>query len=146
MTATLGVTGTRNLTTEQAEQVRYEIWELDRTGTHWHIGCTKGVDALVRKLVTNGSKTLHTAKGGQAWQLQKRSREMVDALAAANGTLHAWVNKPCPSNLTVTSWQGSGTWGTMCYAIAKGVKVELHWLIEPQEEPDWLEQKQLSLV
>ena len=71
---------------------------------------------------------------------------MLQALATDGGTLHAFVTKRCPEGVTVNSWAGSGTWGTMRYAIAKGVPVELHWLIEPFELPDWLTTKQLSLV
>jgi hypothetical protein len=34
----------------------------------------------------------------------------------------------------------------MRYAIALNVPVELHWLIEACELPDWMVEKQLSLV
>jgi len=69
----------------------------------------------------------------------------VDAIAGAGGTLHAWVNKPCPEELTVNSWKGSGTWGTVRYAHSKGVRVELHWLTDQTHTPEWMSQEQLSL-
>jgi hypothetical protein len=33
-----GVTGARKLNKMEVEQMRYELWELDRDGTCWHIG------------------------------------------------------------------------------------------------------------
>jgi hypothetical protein len=146
----IGITGARSLTNEQAVQVNRELVELMRGGTviRCHVGDASGVDEIGRYVanVCQVHATWHHAEGRKPWQLQVRSKGMVNDLAKANGTLHAFVNKPCPEGVTVNSWAGSGTWGTVRYAIAKGVPVELHWLIEPCELPDWMKEKQLSLV
>ncbi len=117
----IGVTGARKLTKEETEQLEYELWELDREGTHWHIGDAEGVDKLARETVQNGRKHYHNAEGRQPWQLAVRSTGLVKDLAAKNGTLHAWANKPAPDGLkpckTWKSASGSGTWGTVALAV-----------------------------
>lgn len=148
MTKVVAVTGSRELTQAQTKQAAYELYALLRGATKLHVGDARGIDDLAATVAQGLGRqiTKHHAGGSLAWQLQKRSRQMVDALAADGGTLHGWVNKPCPQGLTVSSWKGSGTWGTLRYAVSKGVEIELHWLIEPAELPDWMEQKQLSLL
>lgn len=144
----IGITGVRSLTEAQEctvrKQMRWELLLADKV----HVGCARGVDALGRQLATDNGKlvVVHETEGWNGWQLQQRSKRMVDALWSESGELHAWVNKQCPDGVTVNRWQGSGTWGTVRYAIAKGVPVEIHWLIEPCELPDWMFEKQLSLV
>jgi hypothetical protein len=144
---TIGISGVRELTRDQERTVRAEMrWELlfaDKT----HVGCARGVDALARELVQNTGRlcVVHETEGHKAWQLQARSRKMVDALAQDGGELHAWVNKPCPEGLTVKSWAGSGTWGTACYASSKGVPVVLHKLVDCPD-PSWLRTEQLAWV
>jgi hypothetical protein len=138
----IGVTGARKLTALEMEQARYELWELDRKTTHWHIGDADGLDALARQTAQNGTQTDHNTEGNQRWQLAARSTAMIKAIASANGTLHAWANKPAPVGLKpCKSWknaQGSGTWGTVALAVGLGVKVELHWLGQERVKPDWL--------
>lgn len=140
--AVIGVTGARKLTTEQVEQVRYELWELDILGTEWHIGDAAGVDEVARNWVINGTVKTYEVMGGEKWHYAERSTRMVKAIAAAGGTLHAWVNKPAPQALKpAKSWgkaNGSGTWGTVALALGLGVTVEIHWLVDGLEAPDWL--------
>jgi len=143
---TVGVTGVRNLTRADEYKLRPEMREMLKTASNLHVGDADGVDAIAHEL---GLKlglncTLHHTDGRQPWQLQKRSKQMVDALAKLGGTLHAYPNKNCPDGVTPVSWKGSGTWGTMCYAQSKGVKVELHPLVEVKS-PDWLTTEQLAL-
>jgi hypothetical protein len=139
--AVIGVTGARSLTTEQTEQLKVELWELDRQNTHWHIGDANGVDKTARNWV-RAEQTHHNTEGQERWQLAARSTEMVKAIGAQNGTLHAWANKPAPEGLkpskTWKSASGSGTWGTIALAVGLGIKVELHWLGEEREAPNWL--------
>jgi hypothetical protein len=136
-----GVTGTRKLNKMEVEQVRYELWELDRNGNHWHIGDADGVDRTAREWVT-GKQMHYNSEGWEAWQLAARSTKLVKAVAANGGTLHAWANKLAPEGLKPSRcWKcasGSGTWGTVALAVGLGVKVELHWLGEEQVKPDWL--------
>ncbi len=144
----IGVTGARKLTESQVKQALRELRELLDKATKLHVGDATGIDALARRCANTAIEVeLHETEGRKPYQLQQRSKHMVDALAKENGImLHAFVNKPCPGGVTVNSWVGSGTWGTVRYAIAKGVPVELHWLIEPCQLPDWMTEKQLTLV
>jgi len=142
----IGVTGARKLTPEKTAQAHYELWKVwhQNEGASWHIGDAEGIDKLARKTIDPEQLREYNSEGWEVWQLQQRSKRLVDGLAIAKGMLHAWVNKPCPEGLTVTSWQGSGTWGTVCYAISKGVPVVIHWLIEEAATPEWMSQRQLS--
>ncbi len=138
---TFAFTGPRNLTLQQADSAFSVIYSLPRCC--WLIGCANGVDAIVRELASE-SFVLFKTQGSQPYHYQERSKRMIDALAAARGTLHAFPNKPCPKELTLNSWAGSGTWGTVLYAHSLSCPVELHPLAEI-EIPNWLQQKQLSL-
>ncbi|WP_019502238.1 hypothetical protein [Pseudanabaena sp. PCC 6802] len=143
----VGVTGTRKLTESQIEKAMTELRELLDKATKLHVGDAAGIDALAYRCANKGMEVeLHETEGRKPYQLQQRSKRMVDALAKESGMLHAFANKPCPGGVTVNSWAGSGTWGTVRYAIAKGVPVELHWLIESCELPDWMVEKQLTLI
>jgi hypothetical protein len=142
----IGVTGPRKLTPTQEIQAIEDLKQLLTSDTTLHAGDAKGLDALARELAENCRLYRYDAEGWKPWQLQKRSRAMVDALVSVGGTLHAWPNKACPVGLTVTSWKGSGTWGTVRYAIAKGIKVELHPLTSEAIALDWLELKTQQLV
>ncbi len=106
MTA-IGITGARSLTTDQAIQVNRELVELMRTGevTHCRVGEASGVDEIGRYVanVVGVRATWYHAEGRKPWQLQTRSKGMVNDLAKANCPLHAWVNKPCPDGLTLIS-------------------------------------------
>ena len=143
----VGVTGTRKLTERQAEQATKKLRSLLDKANKLHVGDATGIDALARRCANAVMEVeLHKTEGRKPYQLQQRSKKMVDALKADNGILHAFPNKPCPAGVTVYSWAGSGTWGTVRYAIAKGVPVKLYWLIEPCELPDWMVEKQLTLI
>jgi hypothetical protein len=143
----VGVTGTRKLTESQIEKAMTELRKLLDKATKLHVGDATGIDAIALRCASTGMEIeLHETKGRKPYQLQQRSKRMVDALAKEKGTLHAFANKSCPAGVTVNSWAGSGTWGTVRYAIAKDVPVELHWLIEPCKLPDWMMEKQLTLI
>jgi hypothetical protein len=140
--AVIGVTGARQLTAEQVEQLKYELWELDRAGNKWHIGDAAGVDEVARNWVENGELVVHEVTGNAKWNYAERSTRMVKAVAEAGGTLHAWADKPAPQGLKpAKNWRGangSGTWGTVALAKGLGVNVEMHWLVDGLAEPDWL--------
>jgi hypothetical protein len=142
----IGVTGPRRLTPDEQKQAVRDLIQLLNSSTTLHTGDATGLDALARELAVNGTLCRYDAEGWKPWQLQKRSRAMVDALVVVGGTLHAWPNKPCPMDLTVDSWKGSGTWGTVRYAITKGIDVTLHPLTPEAIAPDWLELRTQQLV
>jgi hypothetical protein len=140
-----GVTGTRSLTLLQAKLA--ETLMRKYLGATVYAGDANGVDAIARSLTEAGyCVVVFETEGRKPYQLQQRSKRMIDALARENGTLHAFPNKLCPEGITPNSWKSSGTWGTVRYAIAKGIPVELHWLIEPCDLPDWMVEKQLTLI
>jgi hypothetical protein len=158
MSNVIAVTGPRQLTPIQHNRAFVTLLNT-RNVAALHVGDAFGLDKMAldiwngknrraKQLGTEQTEiTIYHTEGKQPWQLQQRSKKMVDAIAKQGGTLHAFPNKSCPQGLTVTSWKGSGTWGTVRYAMAKGVAVELHWLTdEAGELPDWMGQKQLTLV
>ncbi|WP_416667944.1 hypothetical protein [Egbenema bharatensis] len=146
-TLILGFSGVRHLAPVQVEQVKHDLIQLSQQKAHWHVGDATGVDALVRLIAQQQQQnlTVYEAETREPWQLQRRSKQMIDAIAISGGTLHAWVNKPCPVGLTLTSWQGSGTWGTVRYAHSKEVTIVLHWLCNDPVMPEWMTQEQLRL-
>jgi hypothetical protein len=143
----VGITGTRKLTESETAKATRELRLLLDKATKLHVGDATGIDAIALRCANTAIEVeLHETEGRKPYQLQQRSKCMVDAIVKEKGMLHAFVNKPCPGGVTVNSWAGSGTWGTVRYAIAKGIPVELHWLIEPCELPDWMVEKQLTLI
>lgn len=139
-----GFTGPRKLTNLYTARVLAELAKLGAVH-QWHVGDALGLNALIRTI--NPEATVYRAEGRQPWQLAKRSKAMVDAIAAVGGELHAWPNKSCPDGVKPSSTfngKGSGTWGTIAYAIGRGVPVVLHPL-SSFELPDWLKVEQRSL-
>lgn len=154
MMRAIAVTGTRKLEGGQTEQVMRELKEIDLGSGYWHMGDATGVDALALRMaqVKGTAYELHEKNPSLPPKVQgaERSTRMVKALAAMGGTLHAFVNKPCPAGLKPgRSWgkaAGSGTWGTVAIAVGHGLKVELHPLTEDAIAPDWMKTTQLSLL
>jgi hypothetical protein len=142
----IGVTGPRKLTPIQRNNAVIELMQLLTLCTTLHAGDATGLDALARELAVNDNLCRYDAEGWKPWQLQKRSRAMVDALVEVDGMLHAWPNKACPVGLTVDSWKGSGTWGTVRYAMSRGINVTLHPLTSEAIAPEWLELRTQQLV
>lgn len=149
----IGVTGPRGHALEAGEVVAVlaDLAAVMAGADLLHVGCASGVDALACQAAVKagadvvmwraedeGPRMPHAAK------LQARSKRMVRALAAAGGVLVAYPNKPCPGGVTVASWQGSGTWGTVRYAVALGCEVVVVPLAA-MELPEWLTQKQGAL-
>lgn len=135
----IAVTGPRKLSATEQAWAREQLTQLLADATRLHVGDAAGLDALAAEVaaVLEVPTTMHHSQGRQGWQLAKRSRAMVDALAKDGGTLVSWPNKPCPEGLTVASWKGSGTWGTTRYAVSKGLTVELKPLVGVVP-PGWL--------
>lgn len=150
MIKTIGATGPRALTSDEAAQAVCELADALDRNTRLHVGDADGLDLLARQVAAaQDCLSVHVYRptiSREPWALQARSKRMVDAVAVAGGVLHAWPNKPCPASLTVERWKGSGTWGTVRYAVAKGVAVELHWLCPATQLPEWLACPQLKLL
>jgi hypothetical protein len=134
-----GVTGPRRLTQAETAQVAGELRATLTQHTALHVGDATGVDTMARAMaMTCAALHRYDVAGPEAWQLARRTKAMVKGVASNGGTLHAWVNKPCPPGLTRQSWKGSGTWGAVREAVALGVPVKLHHLGGPWPQPDWL--------
>lgn len=155
-TNVIGVTGAR-VVGAAAAAVRVAIAEAiaaaDGSRCRVFVGDAIGVDAIAREVgeMWAYGVALFEAEGRQPWQLQQRSKNMIDSLAKAGGTLHAWPNKLCPDGITLSSWKGSGTWGTVYYAHLNRVPVVVHGELMPggYELPGWLtfeDVEQLRLV
>lgn len=150
----IAVTGPRLLTPEQYEQALKELTVLV-TDSSWHVGDAAGLDALAVEIAHkhNAHLTLYRTKPNLPYRAQgaERSTRMIKALAAVDGTLHAWPNKSAPSELQPSrSWPkgaaGSGTWGTIAQAVGLGCPVVLHPLSDRVQLPAWLTMQQLSLI
>lgn len=137
------ITGPRKLTPEEHSAALHRLQEIGQQtpNAHWHVGCANGVDAIARQTCNPDQLTVYRVQNRTPWELQARSKRMVDS--NVSGTLYAFPNKNCPENITLSSWKGSGTWGTIFYAHSKGLKVELNWLIDDYETPDFLLQLKL---
>ena len=138
------ITGPRKLTPNQHDIAYSRLWELfqNNSDLHCHVGDANGIDAITRKLFAPAKLTVYRAETREPWQLQARSKRMVDS-SPQNAILYAFPNKNCPKDITASSWKGSGTWGTIFYAHKKGFKVELNWLIDDYEVPGFLQQLSL---
>lgn len=146
----IGVTGPRSIGYSQRQAVRQDCRKLlaNCGEITLYTGDATGVDAVARQVAraTGVAVLLFERRGAQRWHFQERSKRMVEALALGRGTLHAWPNKPAPAGITPQRWQGSGTWGSIRYAVALGVPVELHPLAELGELPEWLRGGQMSML
>lgn len=118
------------------------------------MGDAPGLDTLARSIAQTHHLKLqvYEKRSELPYRAQgaERSTRMVKALAALQGTLHAWPNKPAPNQLRPSrSWPteaaGSGTWGTIALAVGLGIPVELHPLIEI-DIPLWLQSEQMTLL
>jgi hypothetical protein len=146
----IGISGARSLTESQAIQLREYLSKVPLYGCDiWHIGDAKGVDQVAREWTRqNGFMVqIHNAVSREPWALQQRSKKLVDVLAVELGELWAFPVKECPIELApqhCKSWQGSGTWGTVAYAVSRSVRVHVRPLAEA-EIPAWCHHHQRSL-
>jgi hypothetical protein len=153
----IGVTGPRSLTPDHRAVIKTVMRPLMAESERLLVGDAWGVDALCADLGRACYLSVIEYKVGQsglsysaplAAHLQARSKNLVEGLAVMGGILHGWPNSYCPPGLTVSSWKGSGTWGTMRYAVAMGVPLVVHTEIMPGgfELPSWTNQEQLKLT
>ena len=136
--------GPRKLSPAEERQVRAHL-NSHPTPAAVAVGDARGLDALVASYYEGETDvTIYHVEGRQRWHYAQRSQRMVD-----NATeLTAYPNKPCPERCTPAKpfcGHGSGTWGTIAYAIKKGLKVNVIPL-DGTQPPSWVSQKQLTLI
>ena len=106
------------------------------------VGCAGGVDALVRSLALRSRVPLRVFRAGSRsrFALRRRSERLVSFLARSGGVLVAFPSSPCPSGLSPATargpWFGSGTWGSVCFAVSLGVPVVV-FLPPSVRPPSW---------
>lgn len=101
------------------------------------VGCARGIDAAVRQAAP-GCQVFQAA-GSQGWQLAARSSALVRA--ASGGGLVAFPSGFCPAGVRVSrsfSGSGSGTWGSVAFAIGQGVPVIMFASVAPGSVQAWL--------
>jgi hypothetical protein len=149
----IAVTGPRYLDERETTLCKLELEQiLDLPDTHLHVGDAGGLDALAYSIASAPHRattiTQYLVNGSARYDFSNRSMRMVDGLCSSGGCiarLHGFPNKPCPLNISLKSWQGSGTWGTIFYANSRGIHIVLHRLNSDIPIPGWLE-SQLTLL
>jgi hypothetical protein len=139
----IAFTGTRNTNFNQSLIVRSKLQEIAQLDAAWHVGDAMGVDALVRIEAKRQAKMLqvYVCEGKERYQFAKRSLRMIDAITGADNKLYAFANKSCPEGCKPSknpNGQGSGTWLTIAYAYHLGVPIEIIFLEDGLQAPDWL--------
>ncbi|WP_024547002.1 hypothetical protein [Picosynechococcus sp. NKBG15041c] len=138
----IAFSGPRKLTKNEVNQV---LVLLPTNPEAVAVGDAKGLDALVVENYTGKTDiTMYHVEGRERWQYAARSQRMINDATA----LIAFPNKPCPDICTPAkpfSGHGSGTWGTIAYAIKKGIPVTIHAL-DGTQPPSWTHQQQLALI
>lgn len=139
----IAFTGTRTTDKNQSLIVKSELEKIALIDATWYVGDAMGVDALVRIEARRLSKevNIYVCEGKQRYDFAKRSKSMVDAVAGANSKLYAFANKACPAGCKPCknpTGEGSGTWLTAAYAHYLGIPVEIIFLRDGIEAPDWL--------
>ena len=136
--------GPRKLSPTEQAQVRAHLSSRP-TPAAVAVGDARGLDALVAEHYTGETDvTIYHVEGRQRWHYAQRSQRMVDHASE----LTAYPNKPCPQTCTPQKpfcGHGSGTWGTIAYAIKKGLTVNVIPL-DGTQPPSWVTQKQLTLI
>jgi hypothetical protein len=145
----IGITGPRSITYDQETRLRRHIVKIPHhNDVTWHIGDARGVDQTARDWAAQHQidTTIYMTTSHRHWLFLQRSKELVNEIAFANGELYAFPNRLCPTDLTPKQckyWHGSGTWGTIAYAISQSITVHIQPLT-PISLPNWYEQSTLQ--
>ena len=133
----IGFSGSR-FPSEESKKALKELLDLVPVGVRISVGCAKGVDAIARNYFQNSNSLLvfSVASGrfgnGRAAFARRSSRCALSV--AKNGLLVAVPSSAAPVGVKVGksfNGKGSGTWGTIAFALGHGRKV----LIWSQEKP-----------
>ena len=109
------------------------------------VGCQKGVDALVRNYFRSSSSLLVFSVasgrfGSGRSAFARRSMAMVRSISPRSGCLVALPSSPsCPAGVSPSRrffGNGSGSWGSVSFALGCGRKVLL-WLPSGCLPPSW---------
>lgn len=147
----IAFSGPRNLTKEDEKEIyKHFAYFISTHQANWFVGDADGLDNFVRRAAPYHKKqlTVFEAEGKEPWQLAKRSKQMIDAVAQLpDPWLYAFPNKLCPDGCkpgSNVSGQGSGTWLTIAYAKYRGLQIYLFPIFKTKYgdkswQPDWLD-------
>jgi hypothetical protein len=130
----IGISGSRSV----SEHEKYTIISHFSTFSPQEkiaVGDANGVDKIARDFFGDRC-SIFKVEGFQKWHFAARSQRMADA----SDRLIAYPNQPCPDKCTPKapfSGHGSGTWGTIAYAVKTGLPVQVVPLVK-LKLPDWL--------
>lgn len=132
----IGISGSRSISDEQVELIKahFSVYNADERIA---VGDANGVDALARDFFGDRCTVFHK-EGNQKWHFAARSQRMADSATQ----LYAYPDKACPDTCTPQkpfSGHGSGTWGTIAYAVKTGKPVKVIPISsDAANMPSWL--------
>lgn len=144
MVALVGFSGSRSLPASFAGQVRALVRSVSASGRRVAVGCSSGLDALVRSSCP--SAQVFRASSSSSCSLVFRSVSFVRAVASsgAGAGLVVFPGCPCPSGLLPSSavsrcfcGLGSGSWASAALASGLGVPVVVFGLSASDLPASW---------
>jgi hypothetical protein len=123
----IAFTGSRHSSPELSAAFNV-IAALVPSGLPVSVGCAAGLDALVRGYFPSSRlRVFAVAERSQRWSFAQRSIAcMLSVPSGAEGLVIALAGQPCPVGVKPSrqfQGQGSGTWGSVAYALGHGRRV-----------------------
>ena len=132
----IGFSGSRS-PSEESKKALKELLDLVPVGVRISVGCAKGVDAIARDYFQNFNLEVFSVSSGKFGTgraaFARRSSACVLSVAE-DGLIIAVPSSAAPNGVKVGksfNGKGSGTWGSIAFALGHGRKV----LIWSQEKP-----------
>ncbi len=134
----IGFSGSRS-PSEEAQEALKEILDLVPSGVRISVGCAKGVDAIARDYFRNFNLEVFSVSSGEFGTgraaFARRSSACVLSVAE-DGLLVAVPSSAAPDGVKVGksfNGRGSGTWGSIAFALGHQRKV----LVWSHKVPSW---------
>ncbi len=134
----IGFSGSR-APSKEAQKALKELLNLVPVGAKISVGCARGVDAIARNYFRNFNLEVFSVASGQFGvgkaAFARRSSACVLSVAE-DGLLVAVPSSAAPDGIKVGksfNGRGSGTWGSIAYALGHGRRV----LVWADKVPNW---------
>ena len=134
----MGFSGSRS-PSEEAEKALKELLDLVPSGARISVGCARGIDAIARNYFQNSNLEVFSVSSGEFGTgraaFARRSSACVLSVSE-NGLIVAVPSSAAPVGVKVGksfNGRGSGTWGTIAFALGHGRKV----LVWADKVPQW---------